>query len=316
MGHNGVVSTQNYAKVSNIKIRRDYFNAIKLVMNPVSALILKATRSPVSLNWMPYLVQREPIDFIFKILSGEVEILKELHGQTIILGVMKPEDFFGEMGVMDGQPRSASVRAKTKVSVYVFEDREFFQLVSEDKSSSYRLITRLCERLRAVSRNLVETAILKGIAEPFDDDAFANKFVDIDEESRSEIQPTKMQVTLLPLSKQVISSLPEEGITITNLPFSVGRLPMEEEPKQHVFIDLKIKDSMPYRLSRMHFSFYQHSDGPGVIDLGSTLGTEVNGELLGYNSSKDFTLLKLGENKIIAGGIESPFIFKAFLESV
>ena len=257
----------------------------------------------------------EPSDFVYKILSGEVEILKELHGQTIILGVMKPEDFFGEMGVMDGQPRSASVRAKTKVSVSVFEDREFFQLVSEDKPSSYRLITRLCERLRAVSRNLVETAILKGIVGPFDDDAIPNKFVDIDEEARPKIQPTRMRLTLLPLSKQVISSLPERGITIENLPFSVGRLPMEEEPKQHVFIDLKIQDSMPFRLSRMHFSLYQHSDGSGVLDLGSTLGTEVNGEFLGYNSSKDFTFLKLGENRIIAGGIGSPFIFKVLLES-
>lgn len=257
----------------------------------------------------------EPSDFVYKILSGEVEILKELHGQTIILGVMKPEDFLGEMGVMDGQPRSASVRAKTKVSVSVFEDMEFFQLVSEDKSSSYRLITRLCERLRAVSRNLVETAILKGIAEPFDDDAFANKFVDIDGDAWPKIQPTKMRLTLLPLSKQVISSLPEGRIAITNLPFSVGRLPMEEEAKQHVSIDLMIQDAMPFRLSRMHFSLYQHSDGPGVLDLGSTLGTEVNGELLGYNSSKDFTFLKLGENRIIAGGIGSPFIFKALLES-
>ena len=220
----------------------------------------------------------EPSDFVYKILSGEVEILKELDGQSIILGVMKPDDFFGEMGVMDSQPRSASVRAKTKVSVSVFERVEFFRLISEDRSSSYHMITRLCERLRAVSKNLVETTILKGIAEPFDDDATANKFVDIYEGARVKIQPTKMRLTLLPLSKQVVSSLTDEGITVTNLPFSVGRLPTEEEPKQHVFIDLKIQDSEPFRLSRMHFSLYQHSDGPGVLDLGSTLGTEVNGE--------------------------------------
>ncbi|MBW2449758.1 MAG: cyclic nucleotide-binding domain-containing protein [Deltaproteobacteria bacterium] len=257
----------------------------------------------------------EPSDFVYKILSGEVEILKDHHGHTTILGIMKPEDYFGEMEVIEGQPRSVSVRAKTKVLVSVFEDREFFQLVSEDKSLSYRLIIRLCERLRAVSRPFVKTAFLKGIAEPFDGDSFANKFIDIDKEAGAEIQPTKMRLTLFPLSKQVASSLPEEGITITNMPFSVGRLSVKQEPKKHVFIDLKIKDSMPFRLSRMHFSFYLHSDGPGVMDLGSALGTEVNGELLGYNSSKDFALLKLGENKIIAGGIESPFIFKALLES-
>ena len=85
----------------------------------------------------------EPSDFVYKILSGEVEIFKELHGQTTILGIMKSEDYFGEMGVMDGQPRSVSVRARTKVLVSVFGDREFFQLISEDKWSAYHLITRL-----------------------------------------------------------------------------------------------------------------------------------------------------------------------------
>ncbi|GMQ79997.1 MAG: hypothetical protein BMS9Abin03_462 [Thermodesulfobacteriota bacterium] len=256
----------------------------------------------------------EPSDFVYKILSGEVEILKELDGQTIILGVMKPEDFFGEMGVLDGQPRSASVRAKTKVSVSVFERLEFFRLISEDRSLSYRLITRLCKRLRAVSRNLVEATILKRIAEPIYDAASVSEPVYISKDVIPKIQPTKVRLTLLPLSKQLNSSLPDEGITITNLPFSAGRLPMEKEPKQHVSIDLRIQDSMPFRLSRMHFSLYQHSDGVGVLDLGSTLGTEVNGEFLGYHSSKDFAFLKLGENKIIAGGIGSPFIFQVLLE--
>ena len=36
MGHNCVVSTQRYAKVSNIKVRRDYFKAMELVMEQAS----------------------------------------------------------------------------------------------------------------------------------------------------------------------------------------------------------------------------------------------------------------------------------------
>jgi len=33
LGHNNIVSTQRYCKVSNEKVRRDYFKAMELVMN-------------------------------------------------------------------------------------------------------------------------------------------------------------------------------------------------------------------------------------------------------------------------------------------
>jgi hypothetical protein len=51
-----------------------------------------------------------------------------------------------------------------------------------------------------------------------------------------------------------------------------------------------------------------------VVDLGSTLGTEVNGESLGHHFGKDAEYLNVGENTITAGGIDSPFIFKIFVK--
>ena len=51
-----------------------------------------------------------------------------------------------------------------------------------------------------------------------------------------------------------------------------------------------------------------------VLDLRSTLGTEVNGEFLGEHFDKDFKYLNMGENTITAGGMESPFTFTVRLE--
>jgi hypothetical protein len=51
-----------------------------------------------------------------------------------------------------------------------------------------------------------------------------------------------------------------------------------------------------------------------VLDLGSTLGTEVNGEFLGEHFDKDVKHLHMGENTITAGGMESPFTFIIRLE--
>jgi len=92
-----------------------------------------------------------------------------------------------------------------------------------------------------------------------------------------------------------------KGITVMKLPFTVGRLPVGKEPEPAVPIDLRISDSRPFRLSRQHFAFYQNLKGCGILELGSTLGTEVNGVFLGHNFGKDFEYLKLGENKIGIG---------------
>ena len=99
------------------------------------------------------------------------------------------------------------------------------------------------------------------------------------------------------------------------LPYSVGRLPVENESESTMSIDLQIPDSAPFRLSRQHFALYQNPDGCGVLDLGSALGTGLNEEYLGHNFAKDFEYLKMGDNKITAGGIDSPFTFNVSVES-
>jgi hypothetical protein len=55
---------------------------------------------------------------------------------------------------VDGQPRSASARAKDCVSLKIFEKKEFFRLISQDSSSAYRLISRLCKQMRTITRRL------------------------------------------------------------------------------------------------------------------------------------------------------------------
>src|SRR6187551_2215675 len=49
---------------------------------------------------------------MFVVLSGEVEVLKKSrNGVDARVAVLGPGDWFGEMGVVDIQPRSATVRA-------------------------------------------------------------------------------------------------------------------------------------------------------------------------------------------------------------
>jgi CRP-like cAMP-binding protein len=57
-------------------------------------------------------------------------------------------DFFGEMALVDGKPRSASVIATTPMTLYVFDPREFFTLLSDFPPVSRQILKGLATRLR------------------------------------------------------------------------------------------------------------------------------------------------------------------------
>lgn len=257
----------------------------------------------------------EPTDFVYRIVSGDVEIYSEREGQMVVLGTLRPGDFVGELGILDGQPRCASARAKNEVTAMRMERWEFFRAMSEDSASAARLIARLSDRLRAVSRKLADVAVSKN--------AYVYAIDDFTPEADSatpaeRIEPgaelSEPRITILPASSEASSMLPQEGLRPSKLPFSVGRLTGENEPGPDVPLDLKLPDSPPFRLSRQHFSISRQANGYVVLDLGSTLGTQVNGECLGHDFGEDHKYLKTGENLIQAGGLDSPFTFKVIVE--
>jgi CRP/FNR family cyclic AMP-dependent transcriptional regulator len=77
--------------------------------------------------------------------------------------------------------------------------------------------------------------------------------------------------------------------------------------------DLKFDDAVPFRLSRNHFMIEKRDRSYYVRDLRSTLGTIVNGEPIGEHFRGDDAPLRTGENEVIAGGVDSPFVFSVFI---
>jgi pSer/pThr/pTyr-binding forkhead associated (FHA) protein len=114
-------------------------------------------------------------------------------------------------------------------------------------------------------------------------------------------------------------------VGLGDLPFIVGRRPAAGEGLPPWQPDLELNDTAPFRLSRNHF-VVEKSDGEyRVRDLCSTLGTIVNGEPIGhYLRADDSTAwghlpsharLRAGENEVIAGHADSPFVFSIFITS-
>jgi hypothetical protein len=110
-----------------------------------------------------------------------------------------------------------------------------------------------------------------------------------------------------------------------DLPLIVGRRPAAGEGLPPWKPDLELNDAVPFWLSRNHFAIEEHDGEYCVRDLCSTLGTIVNGEPIGHCVRADASTpweylasdapLRAGENEIIAGGADSPFVFSVFITS-
>jgi CRP-like cAMP-binding protein len=65
-----------------------------------------------------------------------------------------PGDLFGEMSLLDGERRSATVTADTDMTVTVFERREFVHLVETSPVVAMKLLAAMAARLRLVDLEL------------------------------------------------------------------------------------------------------------------------------------------------------------------
>ena len=92
-------------------------------------------------------------------------------------------------------------------------------------------------------------------------------------------------------------------------PFIVGRRPIAGEELPQWQPNLTLDDTRPFRLSRNHFMIEWGDEGYYLRDLHSTLGTIVNGQPIGDHFFTGEVLLRIGENEVIAGDAQSPFVF-------
>ena len=73
---------------------------------------------------------------------------------------LKPGDFFGEMSLLDGEPRSATIVASTDVRLLVVDRIHFWRLLEETPDLIRRILTILSRRVRRLEQT--QYAILHG----------------------------------------------------------------------------------------------------------------------------------------------------------
>ncbi len=86
---------------------------------------------------------------LFVIISGKVKVVRmDENGREVILSMFGPGEFFGEMSLLDGMARSASVVATVKSELFMIHRRDFLELLHEFPQVAISLLAELAMRLR------------------------------------------------------------------------------------------------------------------------------------------------------------------------
>ncbi|MCB5175860.1 Crp/Fnr family transcriptional regulator [Microvirga lenta] len=100
-------------------------------------------------------------DALYAVRRGQIRIGTGLaSGRRLTLNLLGPGDVFGEVALLDGRPRTADAVATEPTELYVVRRRDFLDLLATKPDVAVRIIEFLCERIRWMSGQMEERALL------------------------------------------------------------------------------------------------------------------------------------------------------------
>jgi hypothetical protein len=231
----------------------------------------------------------------FIIHEGRVEITKDIGGRQVPLAEVGPGDTLGEMSMIDDMPRSATAVALDDVVCDEIHHDDFYQAIQTDPQTSLLILKSLFERLREANNAVLQHRLEGVVAAP----------------PAAAAEPAKPPVVLIEgLTPEAEEALPSCPFHIEHFPFRIGR--RSHNPLVHN--DLEIEDKAPWQVSRHHLAFVLKDGRVGLIDRGSTLGSEVDGKQLGGSKGEAGPIFVEGEAQLTLGQAKSPFRFQVIVQ--
>jgi len=100
-------------------------------------------------------------DSLYIVLSGRLKVMmSDSEGKEVILAILGPGEFFGEMGLIDDEPRSASVVSIEPCELLSIAKRDFKRVISENSEMAMSVMRGLVRRLREADRKIGSLALL------------------------------------------------------------------------------------------------------------------------------------------------------------
>jgi CRP-like cAMP-binding protein len=117
--------------------------------NPFAKFIKRFTKGTVLFN------EGEEGDDMYIVQSGRVAIKKKLsEGEAATLAVLEKGDFFGEMAILERQPRSASAELMEEGDLIVIPGEMFGDMIRSNPEIAVRMLRKQSIRLRETNKQL------------------------------------------------------------------------------------------------------------------------------------------------------------------
>lgn len=101
------------------------------------------------------LMEEEAGTALFVIINGKVKVARSSgDGREVILTLLSESDFFGEMAILDGLTRSATVTATEDSELFLIQRNDFLNLLREFPEISISLLQELTKRLRSADAKI------------------------------------------------------------------------------------------------------------------------------------------------------------------
>jgi CRP-like cAMP-binding protein len=105
--------------------------------------------------------QGDPGDALFIVALGTVKItLPSETGDEAILATLRPGDFFGELALLDGAPRSATATAIEACETWVLPRERFRDLIAREPAIRDALLASIAGELRRLTAHVEELHFL------------------------------------------------------------------------------------------------------------------------------------------------------------
>ena len=103
----------------------------------------------------------DPGDSLCGVVSGRVRIsASRPGGKEVFLNIMGPGDAFGEIALLDGQPRTATATTLARTELIIIRRDRFSGLLASEPQLALHLIQLLCARVRWTAQQMEDSALL------------------------------------------------------------------------------------------------------------------------------------------------------------
>jgi CRP/FNR family transcriptional regulator, cyclic AMP receptor protein len=103
----------------------------------------------------------EMTDSLYIVISGRLKVMmSDDEGREVILAILNPNEFFGEMGLLDDSPRSASVVALEPCELLHLSKRDFKKCLEDNFELALTMMRGLVKRLREADKKIGSLALL------------------------------------------------------------------------------------------------------------------------------------------------------------